>query len=82
MIRTQIQLTEQQAKELRRLAAHEGRSLADLIRQSVELYLARQGRDAKQSRIERALQAAGKFGSGSRNVSARHDTYLAEAYRR
>jgi Arc/MetJ-type ribon-helix-helix transcriptional regulator len=81
MVRTQIQLTEEQIEALRRLAASEGRSLADLIRQSVELYLTRGGRDAAQMRIERARKAAGKFASGSRDVSTKHDKYLAEAYR-
>ena len=81
MIRTQIQLTEHQLKALRRLAASEGRSLADLIRQSVELYLAQGGRDAKQLRIEQARKAAGKFASSSRDASTKHDKYLSEAYR-
>ena len=42
MIRTQIQLTEEQMEALRRLAALKKKSMADLVRQSVELYLDRE----------------------------------------
>ena len=36
MVRTQIQLTEEQARALKELAAEEGVSMAELIRRSVE----------------------------------------------
>ncbi len=36
MVRTQIQLTEEQAEALKRLAAQKNVSVAELIRQSVE----------------------------------------------
>ena len=36
MIRTQIQLTEEQAQRLKTLAAEQGKSVAELIRQSVD----------------------------------------------
>jgi len=36
MVRTQIQLTEGQAKTLKRLAKQQQRSVADLIRQSID----------------------------------------------
>jgi hypothetical protein len=81
MIRTQIQLTEQQARTLRRLASSQGRSLAQLIRTSVEFYLARGGDESKDLRIERALKAAGRFASGSSDGSAKHDRHLAGAFR-
>jgi hypothetical protein len=38
MIRTQIQLTEEQSKTLQEFALKEGVSVAELIRRSVELY--------------------------------------------
>jgi hypothetical protein len=37
MVRTQIQLTEKQARALKRLAAHHNKSLADINRKRVEL---------------------------------------------
>ena len=39
MVRTQIQLTEEQAEGLKRLAAERGVSMAELVRQSVQRLL-------------------------------------------
>lgn len=78
MIRTQIQLTEKQAGAIKEIAAIEGRSMADVIRESVEVYTASRGvRDRKELK-KAALAIAGRFRSGLANLSARHDDYLAE----
>ena len=82
MVRTQIQLTESQSQSLRQLSAATGRSLADLIRQGVELYLSTQQRANRAEQIERALRVAGKYSSGTKDGSADHDRYLAEAFRK
>jgi hypothetical protein len=81
MVRTQIQLTEQQASELKKRATREGRSMADLIRLSVDAYLARGEDESRQAKYKRALTVIGKYDSGKRDISTRHDDYLAEAYR-
>lgn len=82
MIRTQIQITEKQSEALRKLAAAEGKSLADVIRRGVDLYL-RTGRSSRREElVQRALRAAGRFSSGTPNGSAEHDRHLAEAFRR
>ena len=81
MIRTQIQLTEKQSEALRRLAAARGRSLADLVRQGVDLYLRTEGRRDREELIRRALKAAGRFSSGSSDGCAEHDRHLAKAFR-
>ncbi|MBI4304853.1 MAG: ribbon-helix-helix protein, CopG family [Chloroflexi bacterium] len=78
MIRTQIQLTEEQAKRLKDAAAREGVSVAELIRRSVDEHLARVSGD---DRWERARSIIGKFRSGSTDALGRdHDKYLEEAY--
>ena len=79
MIRTQIQLTEEQAKRLRDAAATEGRSMADIIRESVEAYLAETPlrRNAEDLRTE-ARALAGRYRSGVRNLATDHDRYLTE----
>ena len=82
MVRTQIQLTEAQVKALRRLSAETGDSIADLIRQCVELYLDAKRRPDRRSRIERALGVVGRFSSGIKDVSRHHDRYLSEAFRK
>lgn len=80
MIRTQIQLTEAQAADLKRLALKQRRSVADIIRQSVDLYLAASGELPLDQQYERALALAGKFHSGDMRLGRDHDRYLAEAY--
>jgi len=80
MVRTQVQLTEEQAETLRQLSAETGKSVAEMVRLGVELYLKARFRPSRKEQIERALRAAGKFASGPADVSKDHDRYLAEAY--
>jgi Ribbon-helix-helix protein, copG family len=80
MIRTQVQLTSVQLEALRRASAATGRSVADLIRQGVDQYLAGQSELGPEERIERAIGVAGRFSSGHADVSANHDKHLAEAF--
>ena len=82
MIRTQVQLTEDQHSALRRLSAATGRSIADLIREVVRQALSAAPPAARQDRVERASRLAGKFASGSSHGSAEHDRHLAEAFRK
>jgi hypothetical protein len=82
MVRTQIQLTDAQLHALRQASASNGRSIAELVRQGVELYLDTQHQPDRGRQIERALRAAGKYSSGAKDVSANHDRYLAEAFRK
>ncbi len=80
MVRMQIQLTEEQADRLRRLATESGQSIAELVRVGVDLYLSSRHQPTQNERIERAMALAGRFASGLKDVSADHDRYLAEAY--
>ena len=82
MIRTQIQLTEEQLESLRGLSASSGRSIADLIREAVEMRLRKRGAADVVERTKRALAVAGKFSSGAHDVSVHHDAYLAEAFKK
>ena len=81
MVRTQIQLTEDQAARLRELAAREGLSLAELIRRSVDQYLGAARAPLPDERRQRAMEVAGRFASGTADTSERHDEVLAESYR-
>ena len=81
MIRTQVQLTEDQFKQLRHASASTGRSVADLIREGVNQYLASRVELPREDQIERAVRIAGKFSSGRSDVSSTHDRHLAEAFR-
>lgn len=77
MVRTQVQLTEEQAERLRRAAADRGVSMAALIREAVDELPATHGADA---RWDRALAAVGAGASGAGDVSSDHDRHLVRAY--
>lgn len=77
MIRTQVQLTKEQAKALKQLAARRGVSMAELVREGVDRVL---DTDDYEVRWRRALSVIGKFRGDGANVSEEHDKYLEEAY--
>ena len=80
MTRAQIQFTDAQIQELRDLSAKTGRSIADLTRDAITMYLGRQGKPTPKILRERAREIAGQFSSGHSNVSAEHDRYIGEAF--
>ena len=80
MIRTQIQLTDEQSRALKSLSTRHGVPVAELIRQSVDKFLQSSVGLDDQERRRRAITAAGKFRSGQHDVAVSHDNYLAEAY--
>jgi len=82
MVRTQIQLTEDQAKALKKIAAARQLSVAELIRRAVDTMIKTSTAADPEDRMKRALDIAGKFTSGKSDVSKRHDAYLAESYSR
>lgn len=79
MVRTQIQLTEDQAKKVKKIAAHRGVSMAEVIRDAINGVIRPEARTVLEDRRKRALDIVGKFRSGKGDVSKRHDAYLAEA---
>jgi hypothetical protein len=76
VVRTQIQLTEAQAEGLKALAARQGRSMADLIRGSVDSLLGAEGQLSRDERRRRGLAVVGRYRNGPRDLSERHDRYL------
>ena len=81
MVRTQIQLPEQQVTLLKRLAAQQHVSMAELIRRAVDLFTLSPDANNIKERRERAIAAVGRFHSGRGDLAARHDDYLAEAFK-
>ena len=81
MVRTQIQLTERQARELKRIAAREDVSMAEVVRRAVEAKI-REGTPGVpwEERVRRTMAVMGKFHSGIRDLAVNHDKYLAEDY--
>jgi hypothetical protein len=82
MVRARIQLTEAQVEGLRALAAREGRSIAELIRTSVDSLLAGAGQVSRDERRRRALSVIGRCRRAPRDLSERHDLYLERAARK
>ena len=79
MIRTQIQIEEDQVEWLREEARARGVSVSQLIREGVALFRAREERFPEDKK-KKALAAVGRFSSDVSDVSERHDDYLAEAF--
>ena len=79
LVRTQIQLSDEQASALKEIAAERGVSVAALIRAAVDDLVSR--RDQR-GRWGRALAVVGRFHDreGARDVALDHDRYLEEAY--
>ncbi|MCB9431861.1 MAG: ribbon-helix-helix domain-containing protein [Ardenticatenaceae bacterium] len=79
MVRTQIQLTTEQSDTLKRLSEAQGVSMAELIRQSIDLYIAKRHEPTLAEKRRRALTAVGAFTDEATDLSENHDTYFAEA---
>lgn len=80
MVRVQIQFTEEQLDALRARANQHNRSVAEVVRECVDQYVAKPQSKDRKAMIERALRAAGSFASGKSDISERHDDYLADAF--
>lgn len=77
MVRMQVQLSDDQAAKVRRLAYERGVSISALVREAVD------GLDSESraaARRRRALAAIGKYRSGLSDVAERHDDYLEDAW--
>lgn len=82
MIRTQVQLTEAQAQGLKAMAVATDESIAELIRQSVDLFLEsrKDKQGARRELRQRAKLTIGQFHSGLPDLGRRHDHYLVDVY--
>ena len=82
MLRTQIQLTEEQHRQLRSQAQRDGVSLSEMVRRCVIQYFMDDA-PSQEDLYARAAELIGKFQDrqGATDVSERHDDYLDEAYK-
>jgi len=79
--RTQLLLDEDRYNWLRHQAVSEGKSMAQVIRETVDVVRLQKQKnfDQKQQQIyKQILNLAGKGKKGPTDVSANHDKYLAE----
>jgi hypothetical protein len=77
VVRTIVQLTEEQAKRLHERAKTQRVSISELVRQSVDALLAKPTDEEEIRR--RAMEAVG-FVRDAPDLSVNHDKYLAEVY--
>ncbi len=81
MIRTQIQLTEEQHRALKRWASRLGISLAEAVRRCVAERLSQEQASASPAdRVREAQAVIGKYASGQSDIGERHDDYLTDAF--
>ncbi|MBI2876705.1 MAG: ribbon-helix-helix protein, CopG family [Candidatus Tectomicrobia bacterium] len=79
MVQTEIQLTEEQMAALEELAKRRNVSVADLVCEGIDNLLRSAAIPGDVERKQRALAVDGRFRSGLRDLSRRHDDYLLEA---
>ena len=82
MVRTQVQLTAEQARKVKKIAASRGVSMAEVIRDALEGAIRSDASSISEEKRKRALEIVGRFRSGKRDVSRKHDAYLAEALKK
>ena len=79
MVRTQIQLTEEQAEKLREMAMENRESIASLIRKAIDQFIL-SGRMDKAGLYRQAGSVVGKFKAEKDDISVEHDRYLDEDF--
>jgi len=79
MQRVQVQLTDDQVRDLRSLAQEKGVSVSELLRRGADEVIRTNG-PTRHELWERAMSVVGKFSSDRPDVARRHDDYLDEIY--
>jgi hypothetical protein len=77
MVRTQVQLTEEQMAALKKLATERGASVAQLVREGVNALLQASRGLSREERLRRAREVP-SF-PGPADLSERHDDYFVES---
>src|SRR6266496_3421077 len=79
MVRTRIQLTEEQATKLKQVASERKVSVAEVIRRAIDRELTE---DEMKARWDRAIEAVRRshFRSGKSDIAEQHDAYLAQDF--
>jgi len=80
MVRTQIQLTEEQVKAVKTVSKEHGISTAEVIRRAIDLLLRSGVYVEEGEKRMRALNIVGRFCSGRHDISKNPDAHLADAY--
>ena len=79
MIRTQIQLTEEQYRAIRELSRNRGESIAAIIREALNQFLLIR-KPGRKALYRHAASVVGKYRAGTSDISIEHDRYLKETF--
>lgn len=79
MVRTQIQLTEEQARKLKEISLSSSESVAALIRKAVDQFVVT-GKPDRSALYRQAGSIVGKYKTKLSDISVEHDRYLEEAF--
>ena len=79
MVRTQVQLTEDQARTLKELSLSNRESIAALIRKAIDQFLIT-GKPDRIALYRQAISVAGKYKTEKPDIAVEHDRYLEEAF--
>ena len=80
MVRTQIQLTDEQYAQLKELALHNQKSLAEVIRLAVDKLLISQQQPNRAALYRQAETVVGKYSAQADDIAVEHDRYLNDAF--
>jgi len=80
MVRTQIQLTDEQYAQLKELALHNQKSLAEVIRLAVDKLLISQQQPNRAALYRQAETVVGKYSAQADDIAVEHDRYLDDAF--
>ncbi len=81
MVRTQIQLTDDQAARLKEMAHETNDSIAAIIREALDRFFTMQQPSNRRALYRQALGVVGKYSAGVHDVSIEHDRYLEEEFK-
>jgi len=81
MKRTQIQLTEKQYKLLKEISSEKNISMAEAVREAISLYSSTVSAVPREILVRDALSLVGKYSSGKKDLSLKHDDYLEKAFK-
>jgi hypothetical protein len=80
MVRTQIQLTDEQYAQLKELALRNQKSLAEVIRLAVDKLLISQQQPNRAALYRQAETVVGKYSAQADDIAVEHDRYLDDAF--
>ncbi len=80
MAKIQVQLTDEQTIKLKRVAARTGVSVSEIIRRSIDIFVASEDITDRDEVRARARSAFGAFQDKETDVSENHDQYFSGEY--